>query len=566
MSHDGMQRISKFNAGVSRRDLLRGAAVIGAGAPLLGPVRTAAAQSSTPATSAGNPFGTPAKRGGIYIFGLSDATGVPRDFIPTSYYGTTAFFFSKLIFTPLILLDANWGNPGPGLATAWEWSSDKHQLTVHLRKGVTFHDGSPFTARDVDFTYKLMVRNDPYPAVQDVTIFEGADEYKKGSTEEFKGLTVVDDATVRFNLVSPSSIFERNVSNVGILPAHAVGADALKPGTDIKAVAFFDGKAIGTGPFKIKRYDSRTALTLDANKSYFKGAPVLDSITFQFALAGPAGVSALRSGQVDGTMVADQDGASLKGVDTLNLTTDYSLANAASLMFATEKEYLSVPVRQALLTAIDVQTLIKTIGYGFPKPAPSMMMYPELFPNAALPAYPYDVAKAKALLQEAKWDGSRKLKLGQWNQQGASNDLAVAILGMWKAVGVQAEFLLMDPANQVKTSHENPHPYDIATATIAWLGYDPSSNYGRFGCSFRPNYANYCNPNFDSAMQQAIRSSSWEQAKPLYQKAQVILQTDLPYGPMFIEPVIFALSKKLHGGNFGRGPLNDIQSELWWKE
>lgn len=562
MSPDGTNRISKLNAGVSRRKLLQRAAVIGAGAPFLATAAKAAAQASTPAS---NPFGAPGKRGGTYIFGLADATGVPRDFIPTSYYGTTGFFFSKLIFTPLILLDAKWGNPGPGLATDWQWSSDNKQLTMHLRKGVTFHDGTPFTANDVDYTFKLMVRNDPFPAVQDVTILEGAEAYKKGTTEDFPGLTVIDDATIRFNLASPSSVFERNISNVGILPAKAVGADALKPGTDIKTVPFFDGKAIGTGPFKIKRYDARTALTLEGNPSYFKGAPVLDSIVFQFALSGPAGVSALRSGQVDGTMVGDQDAASLKGVDTLDLTMDYSLSNVASLMFATDKEYLTVPVRQALLTAIDVDTLIKTIGYGFPKPAPSMIMYPELFPNEALPTYPYDVAKAKALLQEAKWDSSRKLQLGQWNQQGASNDLAVALIGMWKAVGVEAEFLLMDPANQVKTSQQIPHPYDVATATIAWLGYDPSSNYGRFGCSFRPNYANYCNPDFDSAMQQAIRSGTWEQAKPLYQKAQVILQTDLPYGPMYIEPVIFALSKSIHGGNFGRGPLNDIQSELWWK-
>lgn len=572
MSNDATKRNANANDGISRRNLLKQATVAGVGAPVLAGLAgsaltaSAAAQTTTPGTAASNPFGEPKKRGGTYIFGRGDATGVARDFIPTSYYGTTAFYFCKLIFTPLILLDAKWSNPGPGLATDWQWSSDNRQVTFHLRKGVKFHDGSPFTAKDVDFTYKLMVRNDPFPAVQDVTIFEGADEYKKGTTDDFKGVTVVDDYTVRFNLTSPSSVFLRNVSNCGIVPAKAFGADALKAGGDISKLPFFDGKAIGTGPFKIKRYDARTSLTLEANKDYFKGAPVLDSIVFQFSLAGPAAVSALRSGQIDGTEVGDQDGATLRSVENVSLNIDYSLSNVSSLMYATDHDYLNVQVRQALLTAIDVDTISKTIGYNFPKPAPSMIMYPELFPNPQLPVYKYDVAKAKQLLQAGKWDASRKLKLGEFVTQGQPHDLATALMTMWKDIGVESDYLVIDPATQVKTGQTIPHPYDVVVTTIAWLGYDPSANYGRFGCKFRPNYANYCNPAFDSAMQSAIRSGTWEQAKPLYQKAQVILQTDLPYAPMYIEPVIVATTKKIHGGIFGRGPLNDVQAELWWKE
>ena len=138
---------------------------------------------------------------------------MPRNFVGTSYYGTTAFLISKLLYTPLVTLDKDWVNIGPAIATKWEWSADNKQLTMTLRKDFKFHDGSPLTAKDVEFTYKLMVRVDTAPAVQDLSIFEGGADYKKGTTDTFAGVTVIDDYTVRFNLTSPSSVFLRNVSN-----------------------------------------------------------------------------------------------------------------------------------------------------------------------------------------------------------------------------------------------------------------------------------------------------------------------------------------------------------------
>ena len=138
---------------------------------------------------------------------------------------------------------------GPAIATKWEWSADSKQLTMTLRKDIKFHDGALLTAKDVEFTYKLMARNDANSAVQDITVFDGGDEYRKGTTDTFKGVTVIDDSTVRFNLTSPSSVFLRNVSNCGIVPAKSFGPEALTAGGDIAKLPFFDGKAIGTGPF-----------------------------------------------------------------------------------------------------------------------------------------------------------------------------------------------------------------------------------------------------------------------------------------------------------------------------
>ena len=526
---------------------------------------SASASAATSAAASANPFGDPKKRGGNYIFGVAGES-VPRNFIGTSYYGTTAFLISKMLYTPLVILDKDWVKIGPAIATKWEWSTDNKQLTMTLRKDIKFHDGSPLTAKDVEFTYKMMVRNDANPAVQDITVFDGGDEYKKGTAETFKGVTVIDDYTVRFNLTSPSSVFLRNVSNCGIVPAKAFGPEALAAGGDMAKLAFFDGKAIGTGPFKIKSYDSKTALTLEANKDYYKGAPVLDGIVFRFGLLAPAQVAALQSGEIDSALLTPKDAAAMANVASVGLAISHALANETVLINATDKGYINVKVRQGLLTAIDVATLIKTVGYNFPKVAPSVMMHASLFPNPTLPVYSFSVDKAKALLKEGNWDASRKLKFGRWTAQGTPDDIDSAIMTMWKAVGVETEYMPMDTANQVKISKEIPHAYDVAITSFAWLAYDPSSAYSSFATERRPNYSNYSNPEFDTAMKEAIRTVDEKGSVAAYQKAQTILGTDLPYAPIWMDPEIFAINKKVHGGVFGRGPLNDVSAELWWKE
>src|SRR4029078_11572039 len=105
----------------------------------------------------------------------------------------------------------------------------------------------------------------------------------------------------------------------------------------------------------------------------------------------------------------------------------------------------------------------------------------------------------------------------------------------------------MDSANKVKIAQTIPHVYDVAITSFAWLAYDPSSAYSSFAAERRPNYSNYSNPNFDAAMKEAIRTVDEKGSVAAYQKAQTILQTELPYAPIWIVCEIFALNKKVDG-------------------
>ena len=125
------------------------------------PPRRARARAGQPRAAQDNPFGTAGKKGGIYTVVVAVSGGYPQLFRGETYYGSLVFWCCKLLYTPLVILDRNWNKMRPGLATSWDWSSDQKQLTLKLRKGVKFHDGQEMTAKDVEFTYKLMVRKEP---------------------------------------------------------------------------------------------------------------------------------------------------------------------------------------------------------------------------------------------------------------------------------------------------------------------------------------------------------------------------------------------------------------------
>ncbi|MGB3328283.1 MAG: ABC transporter substrate-binding protein, partial [Thermomicrobiales bacterium] len=514
----------------------------------------------------------PTSTGGTAVIAVG-GTGNPRVFVGTSYYGTQSFFVSKLLYTPLFLLDRTWGNLGPGLASAWSWDDTGTVLTVTLRDDVTFHDGTPLTAADVEFTYRLGVRHDSAFAVRDISVLKGATEFKAGESDDLPGVKATDATTVVFTLAHASNIFELNLSNCGILPKHLFADDVISGDTKIEELPFFNGKSgygnglpVGTGPWKASEFNPETNLTFDRNEAYFLGAPILDQIIFRYGVTGPAVIAGLESGEFDSAYVGAEDAKSLEGSDILSLQANHDLANSTVIITATEKDYMSVPVRQALVHALDRKTLIETITYGYATDIPSVMMYPALLPNAELAVYDYDPEKAKQLLNDAGWDWNRSIKFGQFTSQGAPNTSISAVMSMWNDIGLKVEFLPLDAASQADIATSDDHQYDVTMTAFAWLAYDPSSSYSSFACERRPNYSNYCNDAYDAAMQEAMKQPTIEQAVPKYQEAAGILQHDLPYAPIWMDAEIWAVNKRIHGGILGRGPLNNIDSEKWWKD
>lgn len=180
------------------------------------------------------------------------------------------------IFDGLVALDAGL-NVVPALADTWTISRDGRTYVFHLRDGVRFHDGSPLTADDVVFSIKRLL--DPARSKHSVgasylEVVEGAPDYMAGRSKDLRGVRAISPSSVEIVLSRPYISFLEVLAmdDLRIVPRSYI---------ETRGEAAFRRAPIGTGPFKLGRW-TRSELHLDANPSYFGGAPYLDEVTILF--------------------------------------------------------------------------------------------------------------------------------------------------------------------------------------------------------------------------------------------------------------------------------------------
>ncbi|MBI4279985.1 MAG: ABC transporter substrate-binding protein, partial [Armatimonadetes bacterium] len=224
--------------------------------------------------------------------------------------------------------------PVPGLAASWEASEGGRIWTFKLRKGVKWHDGRPFTAHDVKFTFEGIVN----PRVR--SLF-------KAPFRGMQRVEVVDDSTVRVVFEQPNVAFPIALGyNIPIAPRH------LLEGKDLNTMPEFVQRPIGTGPFRWKEYVRGSHVVLEANPEYFEGRPKMDTLVFKILPDINTVVAQLRTGELDIGVIEPVHKKALTAVPHLNfLTTDlpstfYIAMNNSRWQFSDKR------VRKALTMAI----------------------------------------------------------------------------------------------------------------------------------------------------------------------------------------------------------------------
>jgi len=199
------------------------------------------------------------------------------------------------IFDTLVTFDASL-NLVPALAKTWTISKDGTNYTFRLRENVRFHDGAPFRAEDVVFTFERLLRPEdraPSLAYSYVMVVAGAEAFATGSTDEIEGVIALDPRTVRIVLERPYPSFLEvlTLDGLGIVPA----ASVRRSGAEI-----FGRAPVGTGPFRVAAWDERR-LRLESNASYFAGAPYVDALEIHFLRddEDDLGASRFFSGELD---------------------------------------------------------------------------------------------------------------------------------------------------------------------------------------------------------------------------------------------------------------------------
>jgi ABC-type transport system substrate-binding protein len=310
----------------------------------------------------------------------------------------------------------------PLLAERWEASGDGRTWTFFLRRGVKFHDGTPFNAT----------------AVKDSIARVMNPELKLRQASKFAGVTavdVVDEHTVKITTARPLGALPGNLS-------HQAGGSIPSPAAS-KAGKF----PVGTGPFKFVEYVPDERIVLVANKDYWGGAPQIDRLVFRIVPEARTRLAMLQSGEAHVIYnVAPNEIEGLRKDQGIQISVPPS-AGWRIFGFNTQKKPFSdVRVRQALNHAVDKNAIVKNILRGVGHVADSPFG-PGMFSYAPVMTYAYDPAKARKLLADAGYpNGFKTTMMVSPAEISGGAEVAAAVQAYLQQVGVQAEIVSLEQA------------------------------------------------------------------------------------------------------------------------
>ena len=423
------------------------------------------------------------------------------------------------------------------LAESWGASSDNKTWTFNLRKGLTWHDGEPFTAKDIKFTVELCFnpKNSMQPCsyVAAVGGVEGVDAYKEGKATEITGVKVVDDNTIAFTFINANSLFPTSISELFILPEHTVGKIAPE---GMKEAEYWKTSQIGTGPFKWVKWTAGESTELAAFDNYWRGRPKLDKFIRRHFEDPASALIAFDAGEIDLTYItADEVDRERENPNAIVLPGNSGVDNFMQFNDRKFPEFKKKEVRQAIMYAIDRQGIIDNVYGGAASMVSCLYGLPNL--NAGVEPYPYDPAKAKELLKAAGVDLSKlpEMQFSTYYSDPLSLNVMTAIAQNLKDnLGLKLKPLQMtDGAAWTKQYYKD----DKAEATFAGAANGPTGdrgyNYFHSSAAY-PVGGNgtsgtfYNNAEVDQALTDARTEFDTAKQDKLYQKVCQITKDELP--------------------------------------
>lgn len=296
------------------------------------------------------------------------------------------------IFDTLISFKESASEPAPGLAESWTINEDGTLYTFNLRQGVTFHDGSAFTAEDVKYTIEAI--KNPENASPSKEFLDPVDE-----------VVIVDDFTVQLKLTAPYAplLLALGSATIGILPSDL----AAQQGMDQ-----FNKHPVGTGPYAFVEWLPDERITLTKNKAYFLTEPALDKVVFRPIPKPEVMAAEIESGGIDiAHRLLPQDVKRLQGSDRVNVMTIPGLSNSYLGFSHKKAPFSDLRFRKAVYAAVPFGPAIKGIWSGIGDRSYSWIpsgVFPEDTDYMKSKAIAYDKKKAAQLFDQLRADGVLK--------------------------------------------------------------------------------------------------------------------------------------------------------------
>ena len=428
----------------------------------------------------------------------------------------------------------------PWLAESWTISKDGLWYTFKLRRGIKFHDGTPFNAEAVKFSIERQF-NPEHPANK-----LGKYPFAGYFFGNVKAVEVMDESTVRFVLKEPRASF---------LTVLAAGAASIVSPTAVhKWGADYALNPVGTGPFRYASWQRGQQVLLEKNAAYWRGPVRIDRVIYRSIVEDQARLTELLTGALDVIVGVPPDFVGqLEGSGKVNILKQVGVHVWYLGMNNQKKPFDDKRVRQALNYAVNKDAIVKDVLKGTGAPSSGPVLPGTWGAEPGLKAYPYDPQRAKKLLAEAGYPNGFSTTM--WVPESGSGmqspvAMATVMQSNLKAIGVNVTLQTMEwGAYLAKLRSKEQELF-----ALSWMAgsEDPdmvmypllhSSQWTPNG----PNRALYKNDRFDELLTQARHTTDQARRAQLYREAQRILIDDAPWVFVDHEVQIAATSKRVQG-------------------
>ena len=507
--------------------------------------------------------------GGRLVYGM---TGEPDLFNPLLTADPQSSYINRLVYAGLVRYDEDL-QIREYLAAGWEISEDKLSWTFYLQEDVQWHDGEPFTAEDVVFTYETLLDPD----------FPGTRQ------EEFldlKGVEAVDDHTVRFQLDRPFSPF-LSLLTMGILPQHLFSEDA-PDGTAVAQLAENPNnyQPTGLGPYKWNDWDFGESLTLTANREFFLEGPWIETLTFHFISDQDRLLDKLREGELGyATSLPHGEVEDLKGA-LQDSHVFHRLPSHGYQYIGLHQDHpilSDIRVRQALMYGLNREAMVEDVFGGYATPLHSHYPPTSWVHGGDLNPYQYNPDRAKELLEDAGWspgsEGPRRDSQGSplsfslvaADHSRENRAVVEHAESHWSELGVQLRPEYQEWA-QLLDRYVERSSFD--SYLLGWtLGLDPDSyvffhssqsQLTRDGYVVGLNDVAFRHDRADELLEEGRWHTENDDRLGVYTEFQEILNRQLPYLFLYTRETVIAVDSRVKGVTIS--PLGPVFPERWFLE
>lgn len=449
----------------------------------------------------------------------------------------------ELIFDKLIVVKAD-GSFKPRLADSWSMDDETHtKITFNLNKNAKWHDGQPVTADDVVYTAELMSNPDISVARRSkVAPFAGTEDGIRVEGEEF-GVKAIDANTVEFTLKDPTNLdymLDIMFRDFYILLKHCLEDIPVK---DMLAADFWKAP-IGSGPCIYESEISGERVEFTANKDYHINAPEFDRFVVKIVPASNL-LSGLMNGEIDIVAGAGIGNIPLNDWDMAgqqeNLTTE-AVESLGYQYLSCNTKNIPQEVRQAVNMAINRDALVNNLMKGEGVPAPGPLAPSHRYFNEELLPIPYDVDKAKQMVEESGFDTSKTYRLNVSKGNEVREKSAPMIQQDLAKIGINVEIITTDHPTLLSTARKGE--YDFAL-----IGSGGSPDPGESVMNVTPGHLNNFSQNEDPSLgevgRKGLNQFSFEDRKPYYDEYQMMLREQCPFVWLYFQKDLVAYNKKI---------------------